>query len=345
MTTEEQLEIMHALQEAPRAPWAVLGSVLGADPRAVARDYKSLVESGMMRLIATPGPRLLERLQFGHLRLRAAPGRAETVAAGLAYWPQATTVRVTDGSFDVHALVVGTDARTLLRSVHEAVAALPDVEAAEVSTVLRTIDVGRAGRLDSLSPAQVQKLRATRLASGSGTPSRLGIRDFDLMRALTADGRMEISELARELGREPSTVSRRVARLQTDGYLDFLALTTDTASSFPVVAYLWCIVDAVELEALITRLPIQPWLGSFTVTSGRSNVCVVAHLQTPAGLLRIMEQLTALSPSLRVTETQITSPAVKLHTRLLDEHDRFTDDICDPYTTLAPQLIARVGNG
>ncbi|MFE7040274.1 hypothetical protein ACFU9X_12700 [Streptomyces atratus] len=104
-----------------------------------------------------------------------------------------------------------------------------------------------------------------------------------------------------------------------------------------------CTVDAAELNALTRKPPTHPWLGSSTITSGRSGVRVVANLQTLAGPLRVMEQPAALSPSLR--ETRTAGPAVKLHTRWLGGPDRFTDDICNPYAVLAPQLIARVGGG
>ncbi|MEE1807726.1 hypothetical protein [Streptomyces sp. BE133] len=106
----------------------------------------------------------------------------------------------------------------------------------------------------------------------------------------------------------------------------------------------WCTVDAAELNALTRKPPTHPWLGSSTITSGRSGVRVVANLQTPAGPLRVARPA-ALSPSLRVGETRTAGPAVKLHTRWLDGPDRFTDDICNPYAVLAPQLIARVGGG
>ncbi|MFG2794857.1 Lrp/AsnC family transcriptional regulator [Streptomyces sp. NPDC048419] len=340
MLSEGQLQVVHALQEAPRASWAALSSTLKVDPRTIARTFTRLVESGTLRLMATPGPRLLNSLQFAQLRLRAAPGQAPLLAAHLAQWPQATTVRVSDGSFDVHALVIGADHRALLRAVHNTVAVLPAVEAAELNTALCTIDVGRAGRLDSLSREQVNVLRAIRPASHDRTPVRLTAGDFEIMQVLGIDGRMETGELARRLDREPSTVSQRLRRLYADGYLDFVAITVDSASSYPVIALLWCTADPTEWDALIRQLPAKPWLGSFTLTSGASNMCITAQLQVPAALSRIVKQLAAISPSLNVTETQISSHAVKLHTCWLDSNDRFTNVVSDPYAALAKQIGA-----
>lgn len=332
---------MHALQEAPRASWTVLGSALRTDPRTIARTYSGLVDSGTFRLMAIPGRRLLEYVQWGQLRVRTSPGRAEMVAAQLARWPQATTVRVTDGSSDVHALVLGTDHRTLLRTVHDTMATLPAVESAALCTALRTVDIGRAGRLDSLSRRQVDALRAVRPSNSRAAPVRLTVGDFDIISALMIDGRMEISELARRLDREPSTVSRRVSRLYADGYVDFLALTVDSASSHPVVAFLWCTAEPAELDELIRRLPGQPWLGSFTITSGATNTCIAAHLPVPASLPHVLKQLASLSPSLKVAETQIASHAVKLNAHWLDDNDRFTDNILDPYLALASQIVTK----
>lgn len=339
MLNEEELRFVHSLQEFPRASWATLGNVLGADPRAVTRTYMRLVESGQLRLSGMPGPRLLENIQIMQVRLRAAPGRAEEVANQLAHWSQATSVRVLDGSFDVHALVVGVEHRAALRQVHETIARLRDVDRLEVNTVLRTVDVGRAGRLVSLSRDQVRTLRAAQPSSSDRSPTRLMATDIELIRTLNSDGRMEVKELARRLDRDPSTLSRRIARLTSDGYLDFLALTVDTASAFPVIAFLWCTASPADLQTLATQLPTKPWLGSFTVISGHTNICIVAYLQVASALSRVAEYVSALSSSLRIVETQIAGHAVKMYNWFLDQEGRFTDRLSDPHDGLAHHLI------
>jgi hypothetical protein len=155
---------------------------------------------------------LLERITFAHLRLRAAAGHALAVAEQLARWPQAGTVRLTDGSYDVYALLLGLDHGRLVAGAHELLQPLP-VQELSLNTVLETVDVGRAARLDSPSRGQITELRSSRASKHA--PAQLAClthEDFPLIRELVQDGRMEIAELAGRLG-----ASRAWSRAESPG--------------------------------------------------------------------------------------------------------------------------------
>ncbi|MDI3403195.1 Lrp/AsnC family transcriptional regulator [Streptomyces cavernicola] len=333
MLDEKDLVLVHALQEAPRASWAVLASVLGTDARTLVRRYARLRDVGLLRVMATSGPRLLERQLFAHLRLRTGPGRVAPVAEELARWPQASTIRLTDGSTQIYALLVGSDHTRLVETAQQRVAELPDVREAEINTVLLAGDVGRAARLDALSPQQIGRLRGQQtVGEGQSTqPVRLSAEDFELIRLLLEDGRTEISELAARLGREASSVSRRVARLRNDGWLDIITLVPDRAWSSPLRALLWCTVAPQDVDALLRTVSGRPWVGSLTVTTGRANVLVTVNLMTRSQLPGIQAELSTLCPSLRLLEAQLSVRAVKLHMRLLAAGDRLSDPVSDPF--------------
>lgn len=339
MLNEDDLALVHALQEAPRASWALLSSSLATDPRTLARRYARLRDAGLLRVMATAGPRLLDRILFAHLRVRAEPGRAATVADRLARWPRAGTVRLTDGSHEVHALLAGMDHASLIHAAHDKVATLPSVQQTEINTVLHTGDVGRAARLDSLSGQQTSELRSGHARQAdSARHTRLGLDDFDLVRLLLQDGRREVAELAAELGRDPSVVSRRIARLRKAGFVDLVALIPDTASSSPVRALLWCTVDPQDLHELLRKAASLPWIGLLTVTTGRANVVLVANLKTRSLLPAAQTELAALCPSLQLRETQLSTRALKLHMRRVTDDDRLTDDVADPLWELRHDL-------
>lgn len=340
MLTEEDLALVHALQEAPRASWARLSSSIGTDARALARRYTRLHEAGLLRVMATAGPRLLERLVFAHLRLRTAPGQARGAAEQIARWPQASNVRLTDGSHDVHALLVGADHACLMGAARSTVAAVHSVQRAELSTVVATGDLGRAARLDALSPGQTADLRRDHVRPARpGKPAEVGRDDFELLGLLLRDGRCEVAELATHLGRDPSVVSRRLGRLQREGFVDIVTITPDTASSSPVRALLWCRVDPGEVPDLLHRAAALPWVGMLTATSGRANVVAVANLTSRAHLPMIQAELASVSPSLRFAETQLSHRAVKLHMRTTTGDDRLTDDVADPFRALRDELV------
>lgn len=340
MLDENDLALVHALQEAPRASWALLSAVLGIDSRTLVRRYTRLHETGLLRVMATAGPRLLDQIVFAHLRLRTEPGRASAVAHQLAEWPQASTIRLTDGSHDVYAMLTGTDHAALVREAHEKVATLPLVRQMEINTVLQTGDVGRAARLDALSPRQVAELRGRYAQESRASAStRLSTEDFEILRLLLREGRRDIAELATALDRDPSAVSRRVARLQRDQIIDIVALTPDTASSAPVRALLWCTIAPQELHSLVRQSANLPWIGLLTATTGHANVFLVANVKTRALLPAVQTELSSLCPSLQLRETQLSAQALKLHMRSVTPHDRLTDEVADPFWELRHELV------
>lgn len=344
MLDETDLALVHALQEAPRAPWSALAACLDADKRTLISRYNRLREAGLLRVMATSGPRLIERQLFAHLRIRTAPGRGDVVAAELAKWPQASTIRMTDGSCEVYAFLLGAEHSDLIRAARQRLAGIRHVRDAEINTVLRAGDVGRAARLDALSPQQVSRLRDLRHRGGrrsAAQPARLVEDDFALLRLLLQDGRLEIVELAARLGRDPSAISRRLARLRRDAFVDFVALIPDSAWSSPVRALLWCSVAPQHVEPLTRRAASLPWVGMMTVTTGRANVFVVANVKTRTALPAVQEELGVLCPSLTLLETQLSPQAVRLHMRGTSDGDRLTDEVADPFWELR-HALARV---
>ncbi|MDI3406852.1 Lrp/AsnC family transcriptional regulator [Streptomyces cavernicola] len=329
MISEDDLALVHALQEAPRAPWALLASVLAQEPRTIARRYARLCARGDLRMVPTTGPRLVDRLQLAHLRLRTASGRADEVARRLAGLPLAASVQVTDGSADVYATLVGTDHQALIRSAHEAVAALPGVDRAEVNTALETVEVGGSRRLESLHPSQIRALRAGLPEPRAGSAAALRQDDLPLFRLLSQDARTDTAELARRLGREPSTVSRRLARLRTDGLLGFVPLLTDSASPAPWRVLLWCAAPPGEVPQLTAKLAQLSKIGLLTVTTGRPNVQLLAHLESPARVTALHAELAALCPGLQILETQVAAYAVKVHGCLRTPDGRWSDEPSD----------------
>jgi DNA-binding Lrp family transcriptional regulator len=336
---EADLVLVHALQEAPRAPWSQLARALATDPRSLVRRYERLTEAGYLRVMATAGPELLKRLALAHVRVRAAPGRARILAQCLARCPQVTTIRLTDGSYDLHALLLGVHQNAVAAQAHELLESLPGVEHLQVNTVLEIADAGRAARLDSLSRRQVSMLRGNAGPQRRATRPRLSLDDLRLIRLLLHDGRMANTELAARLGQEPSVVSRRLGRLLRDGLVDIVALIPDSASSAPARALLWCVVAPDDLPPMLYRAGTLPWLGLMTINTGQANLLAVANLQTPAQLNQIQGQLLTMCPSLRLAESQLSIQAVKVHAQLLTDDDCWSGELTDPLWDLREDLI------
>lgn len=315
------------------------------EARTVARRYEQLRDQGLLLVTQTVGPRLLGQTRWALLRARTLPGQAEHVARRLARWPQATSVRVTDGSFQVYVLLSGQagrasaeDIQTLWEQTQAHVIDVPEIVQADVYSIIDALDVGLAQRLDALSNTQVQRLRETRSqpAALHREPTELTAEDLDLFTILSRDGRKDTADCAKELGRSRSWVSRRIARLQADGFLDFIALIPDVVSSRPVTALIWATITPAELPALAQRTDSLAWIGLMVVTTGPTNIFAVAHLPTTQALPAVLEELRDICPSLVVAETQLSIRAIKIHTRITDAAEHWTDQAVQPYATEMP---------
>lgn len=340
MLAESDLQVVHALQEAPRASWREIGAVLGLEARTVARRYEQLRDRGLLVVTQTVGPQLLRQTRWALLRARTVPGKAEEVARQLAQWPQATSVRVTDGSFQIYALLSGRasrttveDIRTLWEQTQARIVQIPEIVEADIHNIIDALDVGSVQRLDVLSHAQVQRLRETRVAPSppDREPTEVTEEDLELFTILSGDGRRDVAECAAELGRSRSWVSRRITRLQADGFLDFIALIPDAVSSRPVTALIWADIAPAELQVLAQHTPSLAWIGLMVITTGPSNVFAVAHLPTAKALSQALEEVHSICPSFVVRETQLSVHAIKIHTRITDDDEHWSGEAAQPY--------------
>jgi DNA-binding Lrp family transcriptional regulator len=343
MLDEFDLALVHALQEAPRAPWTRLSEVLESEPRTLKRHYDHLREAGHVRVTVTTGPRLMERVRWAHLRVRARPSRVYEVADLVASWSQTGSVRVMDGSSDVWALLLGVSHQDLHDQAHALIGSHEAVEALEMNSIIEPLDVGRAGRLDALSADQADRLRRTRglapMARTDRSISRLTLEDVGLLGLLMGDGRLDVASCAAALGKDSSTVSRRLSRLQSEGLIDFVTITPDALSSHPVRALLRCEIDVADVPLLVSDVAPLPWIGLLTVTSGRSNLLLMVNVPSLGRITTAQRELRNLCPSLEIRECQLSMRAVKIHTRRLTREGRWTDDVTDPYAQLTSVLV------
>ncbi|HEX9999823.1 MAG TPA: AsnC family protein [Actinoplanes sp.] len=77
-------QILHALQLAPRAPFARMGSVLGVCEQTVARRYQRLRTHGAVRVLAVSDLSRRPGTTYWTLRIGCRPGTAAGLADALA---------------------------------------------------------------------------------------------------------------------------------------------------------------------------------------------------------------------------------------------------------------------
>jgi DNA-binding Lrp family transcriptional regulator len=295
--------LIHALQLDGRASFSRIAEVLGVSDQTVARRYRRLRTRDLLRIVAVPPAD-----HAGHgrwlLRLRCAPGAAENVAATLARRPDTAWVQIVSGGTEVLCIA---RARSQDESEQYLLERLPrsarivDIAA---HSVLHTYygSPNRLRGLSALTPRQVRALAPDPVPEDGDVPP-LGPGDQRLLDVLARDGRAGHAELAAATGWSPSTVGRRLDRLQATGVLHFYAEFDLRYVGLHTAARLWTSVPPADLAATGRALAEHPEVVFAAATTGPTNLAVQVVCRDSRHLYRYLTERVAALPAVRHVET------------------------------------------
>ncbi|MFE3054636.1 Lrp/AsnC family transcriptional regulator [Nocardia sp. NPDC059239] len=314
---EVDLMLLDALHANPRVSFERLGPALGVSAATAARRWQRLSESGRAWVSSVPGPQVA--LVGAVCEVRAQPGRAVAVAAGLASIPQVMSVYGTDGDFDLHTLVLSDSPAALSTLLLERLPAVPGIVRVR-STVALQWHSGVHWRLGAIDRDQQRSV----VEEESGE-SRKAVRyrtfepgDRDLFLALQHDGRARYRDLARELNTSEHLVRRQLDALIRRGMLAFRTDFARGAGGWPTEYVLWLSVPHQDLDAAGTEIASWPETRICLSTVGRANIMVMAQVHRIADLSAILGRIgTALTDAV-VLDQRLVLRAFKSWGRLLD---------------------------
>src|SRR6201996_8644277 len=96
MSDPLDVQLVYALQLDGRAPFSVIGDVLGVSDQTIARRYNRLRSSGLLRVRGLVEPDLLG-LRSWLIRVQCTPSAAAAVAEALARRPGTARMRLAPG--------------------------------------------------------------------------------------------------------------------------------------------------------------------------------------------------------------------------------------------------------
>jgi DNA-binding Lrp family transcriptional regulator len=210
----EDLDLIAALQHAPRAPLSLLAEVLDVSASTVGRRLARLESDRLLRVIGQLDWSVSGEGHPWHVWVTAKPGSAPEVARRLADLPGTTLVAVTAGQSDVYCSVLPARRAETRELLTRSIPATPGVRAARSELVLSATAKSDAWRLARLTEDQV-RLLTKQAAEDTPTgprpaPAPAPLTDDELrtLRLLAADGRMTAAQVSRELGIGQSTAYR-----------------------------------------------------------------------------------------------------------------------------------------
>ncbi|MGW7536880.1 Lrp/AsnC family transcriptional regulator [Amycolatopsis sp. NPDC054798] len=204
------LDLVAALQHAPRAPFDVLARVLDSSARTVGRRYGRMLEDGLLRVICEVDWSLLAEAPPVHVWIGAEPGRTRGVAEALVRRDDTTHVALAAGRGEVYAVVHGMTRAATAHALVDEIPAVAGIRSVRAEWALRRLTSSAAWRLRRLTREQEEMLAAHAGTAGEEPGAELGPLEREVAAVLRDDARTPYSDVARVLDISESR-ARRVA--------------------------------------------------------------------------------------------------------------------------------------
>lgn len=206
---EADLDLVAALQHAPRAGTRQLAEVLQTSPSTVSRRMSRLRDTGTARVIGQVNSALVADVTPNHVWLKTAPGRAREVAEAVAQLSETQFTALMSGSSDVYAIVQAPRRADSADLLAQRIGGIDGVAASRTETVLGSYSTAANWRLPRLTPAQHDHL-CEDFPTSSPLRERVAITDDEraVIELLHDDGRTNAGDISRKLGLSQSTAYR-----------------------------------------------------------------------------------------------------------------------------------------
>jgi DNA-binding Lrp family transcriptional regulator len=296
-----------------RASFSAIAEVLGVSDQTVARRYRRLRSSGVLRIVGLRSPKTGAGASW-FVRMRCVPGSGETIAAALARRDDTAWVQLLSGDTEV-LCALRSEARDGSESLLARLPRSGRIVAVTAYSRLHMFTGGpdAQGFLQVLPDERVERLRRMSPAGSasrgaeSSTGDEAGL-DAALFQALAVDGRTSCSDLAVATGWSETTVRRRMDQLRDAGTLYFDLEGDWAAFGFRAPAWLWMSVPPSQLASVGTALAKFPEVAYATATTGPANLAACVMCRDEAELY---EFLTAKAGSLPGVERVEISPIIR----------------------------------
>ncbi|WP_405412983.1 Lrp/AsnC family transcriptional regulator [Streptomyces decoyicus] len=294
--------LVHALHIDGRVPFRTVAEVLDVSENTVARRYRRLRSSGLLRVVgAVNGVRL--GYSSWTLRLQCTPDAAGAIATTLAARPDTSFVHLLSGGTEISCNVqtpTAADRDALLLDKLPRTSRITAVSAhllLRATTLPATWD-GAAW----LSEEQAGRLRRPP-ESPAPEPVALDKQDRAVLEILARDGRAGYTELATVAGSSDSTVKRRLDTLRRTGILTYTVDISPAVLGFPAEARLWMSVQPSQLVDVAQAMAGHPEVSFAAMTTGPSNLVAAVNCRNADDLCRYLTERVAALDAIRSIET------------------------------------------
>jgi DNA-binding Lrp family transcriptional regulator len=312
--------IIQALHLDPRVAFSRLSEVLGPSEQTIARRYRRLYESRVVRVVGQLDTQRLGRSDWA-VRIRCAPGSATTVAEKMAQHSDTAWVQLTSGGTEIFCTIHSRDRYQRTPLLLGQLSVGRHVVSLEAYCLLHLFatDVSPPPGPTDLSQAETAELfSSTRSRTPlHREPGALQDSDWPLVQALSDDGRATYRQLALRTHWHESTVRRRVDELISSGILSFDVDLDSDAVGIRSPALLWMSVAPEKLTRVGQALANRPEVPFVAATTGSTNLVAALRCQDDHSLYEFITGEIATLEGLTHIETAPVMRAVKMHATMV----------------------------
>lgn len=320
--SEEDLMLIHALQIAPRVSWSDAARVLDSHPTTLAARWQRLQAAGLAWVTANAISTSMEST-FSLFDVECTVTERHSAIDQLCAIPEVVSILESASNRDLLLKVQTANLAELGRKIVPMLTRIPGITKYEASICTRVHSEGHIWRLDALNRSQQAQLESL-AAPITGPPYVLTASDEGMVKCLIRDGRASSTQIAREIGMHPTTVSRRLNRILASGVLSFRCELSQLDSAFPVSCQWFAVVPPGQHQQAAEILRSFRNLRLCASTTGTTNFTFVLWLRSVAEVMDVELAISERIPEIRFAESAVALAYPKRVGWLLDENGRAT---------------------
>jgi DNA-binding Lrp family transcriptional regulator len=309
--------LITALQTSPRANWEQVGQVLDVSASTAARRWDRLIESGLAWSSCLPVRLSRTSFMWAVIEIDCITARLHSIAATIAGDPHVVSVNHVTGSHDLVVIAAFTDQISLGRYLRFRIGGLNGIQSLHVHVVTSLHADASDWRLDRLpGPHHTVALVGsppTRPTTGIGPDAA----DLALMKALSANPRRSVADLARDTDLSLTSVRRRLVRIDAARFMVCRFDVAQCASGWPIAVNFWGTMppdQATRITTQIAHLRETRFCGAL---SGRDNLMFTVWLRSTDDLEPFETHLARQIPEFAITIRNLVLWHVKFGTHIL----------------------------
>lgn len=309
-------QVIAALQLNGRASWKDIAEAIGTSETTVARRGKRLLAEGALLVVA-----YVDVVKTGLgapalARITCRPAAHGQVLEALRRLKDVRFCASTTGPTNFLAEIVAADRSSLAAILTQELPAIEGIAQIETLSITRTFHSVRAWDEAVLPPEAVQALAQKSPAWGAaghagGSTVRLDATDQELVTLLASNGRLSNRELADVLGISPSTISRRLCRLEGQGSLHFRPILSPQMVGFDSEVLVWINAASSRVDEVARTLVQHPSTRFVWATTGRFNLCLGIYLNNISDMYRFETEVLSGLPGINGIEVNEHLQAIK----------------------------------